>query len=94
MKNQTPFSPFEPVEGVAEIPAKAAIGGKIVKELRQEYIANPWKKQFSTERVRNAKGQLLFAVTAHYNGVIPVFLGNAKMVHGGWQWHNYKKLRA
>jgi len=94
MKNKKPFSPFEPVDGIAEIPAKAAIGGKIVKELRQEYITTPWKKTFTTERVRNAKGQLLFAVTAHYNKVIPVFLGNAKMVNGGWAWHNYTPLKA
>jgi hypothetical protein len=87
------YSPFEPVEGLAEIPAKAVIGGKIVKQLRQEYIANPWKNKFTTERVRNAKGQLLFEVTALYNGVIPIFLGNAKMVLGGWKWHNYTQIK-
>ncbi len=94
MKNEKPFSPFQSVTGVTKVAAKDVIDPKIVKELRQDYIETPWKKQFSTERVRNAKGQLLFAVTAYYNGVIPVFLGNAKMVNGGWAWHNYTRLKA
>lgn len=92
MKNEI-FSPYEAPEGVSAVPAKNAIGGKQVSALRKKYIEKPYDKKFSTERVRNRKGDLLFAVTAKFNDVIPVFLGNAKMVHGKWAWHNYTKIK-
>ena len=91
--NTKPFSPFEAPEGVAVIPSKSAIGGKRVSQLRKEYERNPYASKFRAKQVRNAKGELFFAVTCMYNGVIPVFLGNAKFTISGWKFKSYIQIK-